>query len=562
MPKILIVDDQAPNRKYLSLLLNERGYEVVEASHGAEGLEVTRRERPDLVITDLAMPVMDGYEFVRRLRGEREIASTRVIFYSATYLESEATKLAEAGGVSFMLTKPSEPEEMLRAVERTLGREAPPVRAVEPEQFNSEHLQLVTNKLVAKLEETEAANHRLEAQYAVARVLAEAPSVEEAIQRILRAVCENLGWEYSEFCRMNEAGEALVCDLAWSAEPARFAEFEAEGRALLFTRGEGLPGMIWAEGMPLWIEDISTSKLIVRREAAVRAGLRTALGFGVAFDHELFGVMQFFSSRSHRAEFHLFDLLESFSNQTGQFLKRKQAEAEATASREQLRALTARLQEAREEEGARISREIHDELGAALTGLRWDIESLEEALARQEDDDLPPPLAEKIAGMYTLIDETINVVRRISAELRPAILDDLGLTAAIEWQAQQFEARTGIEYRVVERVEADRLSRESATATFRIFQEILTNVMRHAGATRIAIRMWAKGDRFFLEVEDDGRGIRKDELKNTRSLGLLGMRERAHLAGGTLEIVGRKGQGTTVIVSVPLRRPAVRRVRD
>jgi PAS domain S-box-containing protein len=222
------------------------------------------------------------------------------------------------------------------------------------------------------------------------------------------------------------------------------------------------------------------------------------------------------------------------------------------ASREQLRALSRRVQSAREEEGARIAREIHDVLGASLTGLKWDLEAISKALSKTENGDDVETVRHRIPIMSKQIDSTIDVVRRISSELRPSILDDLGLAAAIEWQSQQFQQRTGIDCQCESIYDPEDLGREQATAVFRIFQEVLTNVLRHSKATLVVVEMSANDDVFSLRVDDNGRGITQAEVNNPASLGLLGMRERAHLIGGEVSVKGEDGKGTTVIVRVPI----------
>jgi PAS domain S-box-containing protein len=232
--------------------------------------------------------------------------------------------------------------------------------------------------------------------------------------------------------------------------------------------------------------------------------------------------------------------------------ERKAAEEQLKASTAQLRALSARLQSAREEEGMRIAREIHDELGGALTALKWDLESVDKMLAGSADGRYIQSAQQKIPTMTKLIDETINTVRRISYELRPGVLDDLGLVAAIEWQAQQFEHRTGITCTCVAPWESVDLRQDQATTIFRVFQEILTNVLRHAHATRVDVRMSKHSHCFELEVRDNGRGITEAEKSNTRSLGLLGMRERVQIIEGQIQIDGLTGKGTVVVVNVPI----------
>jgi two-component system sensor histidine kinase UhpB len=226
----------------------------------------------------------------------------------------------------------------------------------------------------------------------------------------------------------------------------------------------------------------------------------------------------------------------------------KRAEEALQKSRDQLRALAARVQTVREEERARVAREIHDELGQALTAIKIDLSSLirgQPAAKKQES-----------ASVLKLVDETIQSVRRISTELRPAILDAGGLAAALEWAAGEFEARTGTKCRL-DLPQADvAIDQDRATALFRIFQETLTNVARHANATEVNVRLAEENGDLTLEVHDNGQGLSEEQLSGGGSLGILGMRERALLLGGELKIKGSPEKGTTVRVRVPpARRP-------
>jgi len=215
---------------------------------------------------------------------------------------------------------------------------------------------------------------------------------------------------------------------------------------------------------------------------------------------------------------------------------------------EQLRALSARIEAVREDERTNIAREIHDELGQALTALKLDIGWVARRAPQGE-------LATKLADMSRATDETINAVRRISAELRPGILDSIGLRAALEWQADEIERRTGIKCNVVASVGDLRLERSLATIVFRIFQEATTNVVRHAKATRIDVTLWLERGNLRLDIADDGVGVPEISPRNS-SLGLLGMRERARRAGGECTIRRGEPRGTIVALSVPLRFPA------
>ena len=229
--------------------------------------------------------------------------------------------------------------------------------------------------------------------------------------------------------------------------------------------------------------------------------------------------------------------------------ERRRAEDKLRRSLEQLRALSVYLQFVREDERIRISRQVHDELGQALTGLKMDLYWLANRLPKKFRS-----VHEKTRAMSAHIDETIQTVRRIATELRPGILDDLGLVAAIEWQAQEFQKRTGIECVVTSDLKDTILDQDLNTAFFRIFQETLTNIIRHAQASRVDVHLQQEENTLVLEVKDNGRGISEAELNDTRSIGVLGMRERAALLQGEFNITGVAGQGTTVTVRIPLAR--------
>lgn len=226
--------------------------------------------------------------------------------------------------------------------------------------------------------------------------------------------------------------------------------------------------------------------------------------------------------------------------------ERRRVEEELHSSQERLRSYSNALQVLREDERTRISREIHDELGQSLTALKLDLAWLARRLGEAAG-----PLRDKAASLTRDVDDIIGAVKKISAELRPGILDDLGLGAAVEWQAREFERRTGIRCRVA--VEPEDLSpdRDRATSLFRILQEALTNVARHAEATEVEVRLEEGHGELVLEVRDDGKGISGDGIADPASLGLLGIRERALAWGGSAEIAGTPGKGTRVRVALP-----------
>ena len=231
----------------------------------------------------------------------------------------------------------------------------------------------------------------------------------------------------------------------------------------------------------------------------------------------------------------------------------KRAEEELRGSREQLRRLAAHLQSVREKERTRIAREIHDGLGQALTGLKMDLSWLARKWDERHDLLSQISLREKTKSMLDVVDSIIQTVRTISTELRPGVLDYLGLAAAIEWQVHEFQKRTATQCQLSLPTEEILMDGTCSTAMFRIFQETLTNIARHAHSTKVKINLEEKDDSAILEVADNGRGIRQSNLSDPKSLGLLGMRERALLLGGEVSIRRNDGEGTTVIVRIPLR---------
>jgi signal transduction histidine kinase len=232
---------------------------------------------------------------------------------------------------------------------------------------------------------------------------------------------------------------------------------------------------------------------------------------------------------------------------------RKQAELALMRSREELRSLAAYQESAREEERTRISREIHDLLGQDLTAIKLDLAWLRQRMPAGQD-----ALVRKIESMTALVDSTAKTVRRISKQLRPAMLDDLGLVEAVSLHLREFEERTGIACALEPPDREMPENRAMATAFFRILQEALTNVVRHAEASRVTIFLQCDGKFGTLRITDDGKGIRPEQAASEKSFGLIGIRERVAALGGTVTVTGEPGRGTTIEVKVPCSRGGCR----
>lgn len=226
----------------------------------------------------------------------------------------------------------------------------------------------------------------------------------------------------------------------------------------------------------------------------------------------------------------------------------KVSEGLLQSSYEELRLLAGHLQDIREKERSNMAREIHDELGQQLTGLKMDL-----AWLNRRPDLNDKVSRDKIRGLLTLIDGTVNTVRRLAAELRPSILDDLGLEEALEWHSRQFERRSGVRISFICFGQKQVLPSAVATGLFRIYQEALTNVARHARAASVTAVLDSSRERVVLTVSDDGQGFDVKGTASKNTLGLLGMKERALMMGARYEFTSQPGQGTTIEVSVPMQ---------
>ncbi|MFH1146483.1 MAG: response regulator [Pseudomonadota bacterium] len=221
---------------------------------------------------------------------------------------------------------------------------------------------------------------------------------------------------------------------------------------------------------------------------------------------------------------------------------------ECISCRKRLQHLSERLIHAQEEERSRISRELHDALGQTLTALKFDTFWLQDHFGDQDS-----AVKQRFEEMYGLIDDSISVVRKVASDLRPGILDDVGLGAAVEWYASEFERRSGIECVTLLDMPGKRLVDHVETAVYRIIQEALNNVARHAKASAVTISMKQKDAALLVEIADDGIGMEPSRIRSPHSTGMFGMRERAEILSGTLEVKSYPGKGTQVSVQVPVK---------
>jgi len=298
---------------------------------------------------------------------------------------------------------------------------------------------------------------------------------------------------------------------------------------------------------PIVVADVaSAAELGPLRETLLDEGIRS-LAFIPIFKDRLLGKFMLYYDAPHPPDEEEIQFALTVARHIGLATQRDRDDRARQASHDQMRRLAEHLQQAREEERTRIAREVHDELGQTLTALKLDLAWLKGRLARR------PELAVRVAETSGLADAAIKTVRRIATALRPGVLDDLGLAPAVEWLAQDAEARTGIRCRLDPSFEVLVGEPEAATHIFRLFQEALTNVIRHSGASDAWLKLVREGSELLGEIRDNGRGISKQEASDPKALGLIGMRERARLLGGEVELAEGPSGGTVVRFRCPLR---------
>lgn len=313
---------------------------------------------------------------------------------------------------------------------------------------------------------------------------------------------------------------------------------------------EGSCGTAAATGRPVIVTDIQTDPLWLPYRALARAhGLRACWSTPIlSRDGRVLGTFALYYSEPRTPTQDEVALVARVVHVAGIAIARHELD-------EQLRALSARIEAAREEERTGIAREIHDQLGQSLTVLKMDLAWISRR-ATSPEGITPEVLVAKVSELAAMTDEIIGQVRRISAELRPGVLDDLGLVAALSWQTREFEKRTGIRCSLHVELLDEAVRSELSTTVFRVLQEALTNVLRHAQAAHVDVRLAEDDGALVLEVSDDGKGIRPEEIRDPRSLGLVGMRERVRRVGGSASFAPREGRGTTITFRLPLRQEA------
>ena len=530
---ILVVDDNEQNCHLLQVFLARKGNAVVTAANGAEALEKARLNPPDLIITDILMPVMDGFSLCREWKQDERLRDIPLIFYTGTYADERDREFALGLGAARIIVKPEDLNNLLRTIQAVMAEQERGRLAVSPKTMQGDAVYLkdynevLIRQLEDKMRQLEQTSRELE------RDITERKRAEEALRR-----------SETKFRTLYDlTGDAvMLLDQKgfFDCNQAALAVFGCETREEFCSKHPA---------------DVSPPMQPCGTDSLTLANRRIATAMEQGSHH-----FEWMHKRADTGETFPADVLLSAMELDGKrvlqavvrdITVRKRAEEELRSSQEQFRALAARIEHVREEERAALARELHDELGQGLTALQIDLAWLDGHLRTAGLADLPM-LRDKIAAMVPRAERLIETTQAISSTMRPGVLDDLGLVAAIEWLAADFEKRTGLACMATLPATDIALDLGLAVVLFRIVQEALTNVIRHAKATRVEIRLRATEGELTLEVEDNGCGIAPQQVADPRSLGLFSMRERAAALGGTVDFRSGTGRGTTVSVKVPV----------
>ncbi|MBC8732543.1 response regulator [Paraburkholderia sp. UCT2] len=522
---ILIVDDTPGNLGVVVDSLEARGIRVLVALDGIEALERAAFSQPDVILLDVKMPGIDGFETCRRLKRDERTRDIAVIFMTSLMDNEDRVEGFLVGGVDYV-TKPLRVDEMVARVGVHLELR------VMHKQVLAQNRQLLAEVAVRK--ETEAALSQarddLERRVALrTEELARANANLRAQIDERRRADARLQASEARFRAIVETSPVPLCI---TSMPDGHILYTNPPLRELFGMDEGLSANI----ADFYAERGERERLI--EHLRTKGGLRNT---EIQFRRQ--DGTRFWAMATARAA--TYDDSPAIYVGLNDITGRKQMEQELVESREQQRELSAYMEAIREEERKRIAMEIHDELGQLLTALKMDVSLLKMRIAHDAE------ATKKADDMRQLVEGTISMVRNVASHLRPAALN-FGIVSALEWLVDEFNRRNAIACEL--RIEGGEptLSDAHATALFRIAQASLTNVARHAAATRVEVTLVSTAAQLLLHVRDDGCGFDQQVVSRNYSYGLLGMNERARLIGGSLSIDSSPGAGTMVSIHIPL----------
>jgi len=462
------------------------------------------------------------------------------------YEKLSDTKLALKSQHKFLAGFPIKYNDETLGVITCVGRQA--------REFAADEIQLITsmsNQIAVAIHnarlyaEVEKKTRELSALFEVTSTASQSLETDRILREVAQKITEIFAFDAARVFLYDAAKDELRVEATYETHP------ELASGVTHLKRGKGISGAVVATGEPIVISDTSTDPRyleLTTTKTALKTGQKFLASFPIKYKDQTLGAITCVGRQPRQLAAQEIQLINSMSSQIAVALENSRYYEQTKRQALQLRNYALRQESIREKEQTRISREIHDELGQALTALKLEVSLLGTRL--RSDADL-----ERIIGEISeMLDSTIQTVRKIATQLRPDVLDKLGLIPAIEWHLLEFRKRTGIECNFASSPSDLHLSEPHSTAFFRILQEALTNVARHARASRVQIRLDEKNDQDFLLIEDNGVGIDTEKLADSESLGLLGMQERAHALGGWVVVRRNEKKGTTVTACIPVDR--------
>ena len=385
--------------------------------------------------------------------------------------------------------------------------------------------------------------------------VAAAPDLTASLEVVLRRVCDKTGWAIGQAWVVNNGGDCLELSPAWCSVVAGLERFRADSEATRFLPGEGLPGRVWASGQPAWIRDVTFDANFPRARAAREVGLQGALGIPIVAEGKVVAVLEFFLQEPRHEDERLTKVIATVAAELDLVLARKRAEetlreqeAILRLSLERIQELAGRLIIAQEAERSRIARELHDDINQQLAGLTLALSLLRRRIGEHDR----VALSTSLAALQQRTIDLADSVRRLSHDLHPGVLQQVGLTAALESHCAEFQRQHGIEVTLASVEDLTAIGPDAALCLFRAVQEALRNVATHAGARRIRVALTRENDELTLTIVDDGRGFDAAQVRRAGGgLGLLSIEERARLLQGSVRIDTGADQGTTVRIAIP-----------
>ncbi|MBI4287514.1 MAG: response regulator [Chloroflexi bacterium] len=563
MAKILIVDDRPINRHFLGYVLGFASHTVLEAADGEEALEIARIARPDLLIADIVMGNMDGIQLAREIRGDPSIARMPIIFYTAMYRERERPAIPSDCGACAVLPKPSDPKEILSLVQKVLGLPPSPLPQAPGE---APRQAVAATDLPAEVKRA-MSGLRLSTVIEVGLDLAAQADPARLVEKLCRAARDIIGAGLAVVAVIDEEGhwpghvaaapvgavsgghvpdQAVLTELMGSTRPKRLRGFpspqQASGTLADSPPIQSFLGVPIASAKRAYGAMYLCNKLDAGEfsDEDERIGVTLASQLALAYENTLLA-----SEIRRNAE----QLKEEVvrRSQTEQELERLNRDLLANVrqrehAEQEVREVLFRSIGVQEEERRSISRDLHDQTGQLLTGLRM----LLDRISRSPGEDNAPVVEEAKCIVADLLDE----VRTMAFQLRPSTLDDLGLIPTLLQHFQQYTKHTQVRVDFHHEDLPARLPDNISLGAYRIVQEALTNIARHAGVKKAMVRVWVRDNRLFVQIADSGKGFELSPV--LVSSGISGMHERARLLGGKLSVASTPDRGTTITLEAPL----------